>query len=85
MSAPQRCVRILPLGRAHITIKEVIYMRCPRCDGLMVHAWAYDSFACIAIQVLRCVQCGEYLDEVIEKNRMSPHPLTGKRARLPGG
>lgn len=56
-------------------------MKCPRCDGLMVVDWLQDlkdSTGYLHFYGLRCLLCGEILDETIlenrEKHRMALRP-----------
>ncbi len=39
-------------------------MRCPRCGGLLQWQLAFSS-----IIGLHCYRCGEYLDEIVMRNR----------------
>ena len=60
-------------------------MDCPRCHGLMQSYTLIDledETGKIAVNVLRCVNCGEVVDPVILENRKnSPAPMIG-RARF---
>lgn len=45
---------------------------CPRCSGLMVNDFCMDllnSTGELEFAAKRCVQCGEVVDPVIERNR----------------
>ncbi len=47
-------------------------MKCPRCEGLMVVDWLQDlkdSTGHLHFYGLRCLLCGEILDETILENR----------------
>lgn len=46
--------------------------RCSRCNGHMVHDICIDldsDCGYSTCQVLRCIQCGDMVDEVILRNR----------------
>jgi ribosomal protein S27AE len=45
---------------------------CPRCGGIMVSDISFDllnSFGESELAATRCVQCGEVVDAVIQRNR----------------
>jgi hypothetical protein len=60
-------------------------MDCPRCHGLMISQFyedLEDDTGRIHLSAWRCVNCGEVVDPVILKHRLSlPKPMVG-RARL---
>lgn len=47
-------------------------MKCLRCNGLMVHESAVVPEEETVAHYLRCLSCGEVLDQVIVQNRMNP-------------
>ncbi|MGH7255801.1 MAG: hypothetical protein ACREI3_08495 [Nitrospirales bacterium] len=66
-----------------------IFSRCRRCEGLLVHSWINGfegQLGMESLQVWRCVNCGDLLDEQVFLNRKVTPPLTlksGSRARGP--
>lgn len=59
---------------------------CPRCLGLMTNAFLADfedDTGEFGFWALRCLQCGEIIDPVILRNRVTEHRRVYKgRARL---
>lgn len=61
---------------------------CERCGGLMV--WEHcedlrDDTGQICFDARRCVQCGNVLDAVIERNRLHPEAaISSRRNKLAG-
>jgi hypothetical protein len=53
------------------TIEEFYTRSCARCAGLLVNDWCYDlaNTGEHNAEVLRCVQCGNRVDPVIEQNQ----------------
>ena len=47
-------------------------MTCRRCDGTMLQTNLYSVSECLCVEAVSCVNCGECIDEVIMKNRLSP-------------
>lgn len=47
-------------------------MKCLRCHGLMVHESSFVAEEDAVAHYLRCVSCGEVLDDIIVRNRMNP-------------
>jgi CheY-like chemotaxis protein len=45
---------------------------CRRCQGLMMPDRVWDGR--VATVAWRCIVCGEFVDEVIQRNRTSPRP-----------
>lgn len=85
---PWRAVRSLPES------EQVVTKSCSRCAGLLVNEWCHDLLddtGGLSIEVLRCVQCGQHVDPVILRNRISPsvlehpsrRPRRGKSAGIP--
>src|SRR6185312_15805634 len=60
------------------------WMRCARCEGLMVTVWMGDLLLAGTVKGWRCLLCGEATDPGIEANRKNQPPLTEGRPRLPG-
>jgi hypothetical protein len=62
-------------------------IRCSRCKGLMVPVRLEETAGATSGSVLtgmRCLQCGEVLDPVIEANRKSKaQPTAARKPRLP--
>lgn len=51
-------------------------MTCPKCSGTMYSGYFMeDAFYATPIPCLRCVNCGELLDDTILKNRTAPHQI----------
>jgi hypothetical protein len=51
---------------------------CSRCSGHMVHDMCIDlesDCGYSACRVLRCIQCGDIVDEVILQNRIVRNPV----------
>lgn len=47
-------------------------MQCDRCTGLLVEEHCYDLFDNeISMTALRCISCGNLVDDVILKNRLA--------------
>lgn len=85
---PWRAIWFLPESEQFLT------KSCSRCAGLLVNDWCHDLLddtGGLSIEVLRCVQCGQHVDPVILRNRISPpvqdHSATrarrGKSAGIP--
>ncbi len=75
-----RAIRLLQESQQFIT------KSCSRCAGLLVNEWCYDlrdDTGELSVEVLRCVQCGQHVDPVILRNRLSPAVVedSAKRAR----
>lgn len=47
-------------------------MKCLRCNGLMVHESALVAEEDTVAHYLRCLSCGEILDQLIMQNRANP-------------
>lgn len=47
-------------------------MRCPRCNGLMYAMEMRDSHAMVRSAGLACILCGDIIDPIITRNRLSP-------------
>ena len=45
---------------------------CRRCQGLMIPDRVWDGR--VTTVAWRCIVCGEFVDEVIQRNRVSPRP-----------
>ncbi len=84
----RRAIWLLPESEQFVT------KSCSRCAGLLVNEWCHDLLddtGDLSIDVLRCVQCGQHVDPVILRNRISPpvldYPATrarrGKSAGIP--
>ena len=62
---------------AGCTTKKFIQQNCKRCNGNMDHEMCIDlesdSGHCI-FWALRCIQCGDIVDEVILRNRSLFNP-----------
>ena len=60
--------------------------RCHRCGGLMVSEFSIDllnSAAESELAVKRCVQCGEVVDAVIQRNRrLQQEPMTVRKTEM---
>lgn len=57
-------------------------MNCPRCHGLMVGDDLLDireSYLPMWMRGLRCVSCGNIVDPVIDRNRMSHGPAVRRQ------
>jgi len=66
--------RINPAHVQRQTIDSAVYSRsaCMRCGGLMVSDFCMallNSTGDLEVVAKRCVQCGEVVDPVIERNR----------------
>jgi hypothetical protein len=49
---------------------------CMRCSGQLVHEMCIDlesDTGCCTFWVLRCLQCGDIVDETILRNRAQAH------------
>ena len=57
-------------------------MLCPRCGASMVYEKFYGNNE--PLSAWKCILCGEYVDDVIIKNRLS-HKLKRKRTRTGEG
>src|SRR5438093_13417121 len=75
-----RAIRFLPAS------EQLFTRSCSRCAGLLVNGWCHDLLddtGDLSIEVLRCVQCGQHVNPVILRNRISPpvldHPATRAR------
>ena len=44
-------------------------MTCPRCRGLMWPVVLYSESECRSMKAIRCLNCGECTDDVIQENR----------------
>lgn len=44
-------------------------MTCPRCRGLMWPYIIYSEADCQRLETVRCLNCGECTDDVIQQNR----------------
>ena len=57
---------------------------CSRCGGLLVSDFCIDSLDStgeLEVAAKRCVQCGEVIDPVIQRNRgLRQEPMTGRPA-----
>jgi hypothetical protein len=56
---------------------------CSRCGGLLVREFCedlWDDTGQICFDACRCVQCGNIIDPVIERNRLRLDPATAKRS-----
>ena len=59
---------------------------CPRCRGLMVGQFCIDLFNTgdLEIEALRCVQCGNIVDPVILRHRLTQQEaVTAKNSSVP--
>lgn len=58
-------------------IKEVIIMKCPKCNGFMFLERFYDFF--LRFDAWKCINCGAIMDNTIMTNKAgtksSPFPL----------
>ena len=65
----------IPLVKKHTQISEVVHCEspcCTRCGGLFVEERCMDigeSLGGYWFMAMRCVQCGDIVDEVILRNR----------------
>jgi len=62
-----------------LTTKTSTRQSCRRCSGLMVHDVCIDlesDNGHSTCRVVRCIQCGDILDEVILQNRRVWSPVT---------
>lgn len=66
---------VLAEGRG--SMKDIKRVRCPRCNGAMVFERFQDMLD--LFYAWRCVNCGEIVDPVVERNR-EPERKTKKRA-----
>ena len=57
-------------------------MNCHKCLGLMTseHTWEGG----IHVELMRCINCGERLDELIADNRLTPPKPHRKGAHING-
>lgn len=54
-------------------------MQCPRCAGLLVKTYCVDMHECEHhAQFVKCVLCGWYTDELMEKNRLVQSVMEAK-------
>jgi len=67
------------LETAEVTKRDLTQQSCKRCSGYMVHEMCIDlendSGYCTC-WVLRCLQCGNMVDEAILRNRSVFNPET---------
>jgi len=62
---------------AGVTTKKSNWQSCRRCSGYMEHERCIDldsDNGCCTFWVLRCLQCGDIVDDTILRNRSLSNP-----------
>ena len=72
----------------HLTASPAVHYEstCIRCGGLMVTDFSMDVLFCIGeteFAAKRCVQCGEVVDALIQRNRrLRQEPITVRQTEM---
>jgi predicted RNA-binding Zn-ribbon protein involved in translation (DUF1610 family) len=64
-------------GKAAIKAEASGQLKCPRCNGAMVNERCQDMLT--VFYAWRCLNCGEIVDDVVNRNRGVAEPPAKKR------
>jgi hypothetical protein len=60
-------------------------MNCERCGGLLYSEVMYDqTVPAVPITIWACINCGNRVDRIIQRNRVSPMEVPTCNPRPPG-